>query len=209
MKKHVLAIAGCCFLLNSCVIFGMTPYEALQVGEYELADAKYNTLAIYTDWNNPIISEPLVSASLSIDYADASEFGKDPEVVESLETTNRYVESGDTIRYRRLRFKDIQSDNHVITDVCCKLLDLSRGWAKPATQNRKMHRQVYSVSFQFDGIDFKTGEDSAGYIEQDYKSYAISLFGQGVYQGLEVSCSIHFKVKLNDQNMDSDSYYPS
>ena len=187
----------------------MTPYEPLQVGEYGLEDTNYNTLAIYTDWKSPIISEPLISATLSIEYADASEFGKDPEVIESLETINRYVKSGDTIRYRRLRFKDIQSDNHVITDVHFKLLDLSRGWAKPATQERKTHRQVYSVSFRFDGIDFKTGEDSAGYIEQDYKSYAISLLGQGVYQGLAVSCSIHFKVKLNDQNMNCDSYYSS
>ena len=187
----------------------MTPYEALQVGEYELADTQYNTLNLYVGVLDSILTETLISANLSIEYADASEFGNDPQVVETLETTNRYVKNGDTIRYRRVVFSNIKTQNHEITDIHCQLANLSIGWAKPSTQERKTHRQAYSYSFLFDGISFRTEEGNAGYIEQDYKSYAISLFGRGVYQGLEVSCSIHFKVKLNDQNMDSDSYYSS
>ena len=187
----------------------MTPYEALQVGEYELADTQYNTLNLYVGVLDSILTETLISANLSIEYADASEFGNDPQVVETLETTNRYVKNGDTIRYRRVVFSNIKTQNHEITDIHCQLADLSIGWAEPSAQERITHRQLYTYSFQFDGIDFKTEDGNAGYIEQDYKSYLIYLFGQGIYQGQKVTCTLFFKVNLIPQNGNDDSFFSS
>lgn len=205
MKKKILALSTLCFLLNSCVILGMPVYQSLQIGEYELADVDYNTLNIYIGVLDSILMEPLISANLSIQEAEKSDFGVDPEVVETLETTNRYIVNGDEIRYRRVQFENIRTKNHVITNVSCSLHDRGSGWAKPATQERKTHKQVYSWSFQFDGIDFKTEDGNAGYIEQDYKSYLIDLFGQGIYRGRKVSCLMFFKVQLSNIHKDKSS----
>ena len=177
----------------------MEPFSPLQIGEYELADVDYNKIELQDTNYKPFAIEKVTSVNLSIKDANVDEFGSDTEVVETLETINRYVKSGDAIRYRHVHFSNFSTKNHTITNVHCKLYDTTQSWTDPKTTERTTNTQYYTFQFDLGGYAFKTQDGVVCYYQPTTNAYTISFSGNGTYQDKEIVCALYFKVKLATQ----------
>lgn len=177
----------------------MPEYQALQVGEYELADVDYNKIELQDTNYKPFAIEKVTSVNLFIKDANVDEFGSDIEVVETIETINRNVKTVDTLRYRRVQFSNFSTENHTITNVHCKLYDTTQSWTDPKTTERITNTQYYTFQFDLDGYTFKTKEGVACYFQPTTNAYIVSFSGNGTYQDKEIVCALYFKVKLATQ----------
>lgn len=177
----------------------MEPFSPLQIGEYVLSDVDYNKIELQDMNYKPFATEKVTTVNLSIQEADASEFGSDNEVVETLETINRYVKTGDTLRYRRVQFSNFSTENHTITNVHCKLYDTTQSWTNPKTTERITNTQYYTFQFDLDGYAFKTQDGVVCYYQPTTNAYTISFSGNGTYHDKEIVCALYFKVKLATQ----------